>query len=171
MQRPRHLAVTERSLMKESAVALVRAVPGPIDEPRSHGVLLASVLLALPGVVAARGSAGSLILAFSAIAACILWLLPPLRAVPLIMLLSVCNQLLSVGQLRNEMVLRGSAQREGALPYIAGGVIGVPIGLALLHALPTRVFATWLGLFLITLIVLVNAAAWGVRRAGELRAG
>ena len=29
--------------------------------------------------------------AFSAVAACILWLLPPLQAVPLIMLLSVCN--------------------------------------------------------------------------------
>jgi hypothetical protein len=58
--------------MKENAVALVRAVSAPIDEPRTHGVLLASVLLVLPGVIAARGSAGSLILAFSAIVAAVL---------------------------------------------------------------------------------------------------
>src|SRR5262252_9480191 len=72
MQRPRHLTVTKRSPMKENAVALVRAVTAPIEEPRTHGVLLASVLLALPGVIAARGSAGSLILAVSAIAAAVL---------------------------------------------------------------------------------------------------
>ena len=53
-------------------MALVPAVTAPIDEPRTHGVLLASVLLALPGVIAARGSAGSLILAFSAITAALL---------------------------------------------------------------------------------------------------
>ena len=72
MQRRRHLAVTKRSLEKENALALVPAVTAPIDEPRTHGVLLASVLLALPGVIAARGSAGSLILAFSAITAAML---------------------------------------------------------------------------------------------------
>jgi hypothetical protein len=42
--------------------------------------------------------------------------------VPLIMLLSVCNQLLSIGSLRKEMVLRSTAEREGALAYIAGGL-------------------------------------------------
>jgi uncharacterized membrane protein YfcA len=109
-----------------------------------------AVVLFIAGVVS--GLSG---FAFSAIAACILWLLPPLQAVPLIMLLSVCNQLASVGQLRKEMVLRGTAEREGALAYIAGGVIGVPIGLALLHALPTRVFASGLGLFLIIYSVFV----------------
>ena len=48
-------------------------------------------LLFLAGVVS--GLSG---FAFSAVAAGILWLLPPLQAVPLIMLLSTCNQLLSV---------------------------------------------------------------------------
>src|SRR6516162_7296395 len=93
--------------------------------------------------------------AFSAVAASVLWLLPPLQAVPLIMLLSACNQLLSVGTLRKEMVLRGTAEREGAMAYIAGGVVGVPIGLGLLQALPTRTFAGGLGLFLIVYSVLV----------------
>jgi uncharacterized membrane protein YfcA len=121
------------------------------------------VVLFVAGVVS--GLSG---FAFSAIAACILWLLPPLQAVPLIMLLSVCNQLASVGQLRKEMVLRGSPDREGALAYIAGGVIGVPIGLVLLHALPTRVFASGLGLFLIiySVFFLLKPASLRIRLSG-----
>jgi hypothetical protein len=71
------------------------------------------------------------------------------------MLLSACNQLLSIGTLRKEMVLRVTAEREGALAYIAGGVFGVPIGLGLLQTLPTRTFAGGLGLFLIVYSVLV----------------
>jgi uncharacterized membrane protein YfcA len=109
-----------------------------------------AVVLFLAGVVS--GLSG---FAFSAIAACILWLLPPLQAVPLIMLLSVCNQLLSVGSLRREMMLRGTAEREGALAYIAGGLLGVPIGLGVLQALPASRFAGGLGLFLIIYSVLV----------------
>src|SRR5262249_24826632 len=93
--------------------------------------------------------------AFSAVAACILWLLPPLQAVPLIMLLSTCNQLLSVGALRKEVVLRSTAEREGALAYIAGGLLGVPSGLWLLQSLPTHLIAGGLGLFLISYSVLV----------------
>ena len=53
-------------------MALVPAVTTPIAEPRTHGVLLASVLLALPGVIVSRGSAGSLVLAFCAMAAAVL---------------------------------------------------------------------------------------------------
>jgi hypothetical protein len=109
-----------------------------------------TVVLFLAGLVS--GLSG---FAFSAVAACVLWLLPPLQAVPLIMLLSACNQLLSVGTLRKEMVLRDTAEREGALAYIAGGVFGVPIGLGLLQTLPTRTFAGGLGLFLIVYSVLV----------------
>jgi uncharacterized membrane protein YfcA len=108
-----------------------------------------AVVLFLAGVVS--GLSG---FAFSAVAACVLWLLPPLQAVPLIMLLSACNQLLSVGTLRKEMVLRGTAEREGALAYIAGG-LGVPLGLVALQALPTRTFAGGLGLFLIVYSALV----------------
>ena len=109
-----------------------------------------AVVLFLAGVVS--GLSG---FAFSAVAACVLWLLPPLQAVPLIMLLSVCNQLVSVGRLRKEMVLRGTTEHEGALAYIAGGVVGVPIGLGLLQTLPSRTFAGGLGFFLIVYSVLV----------------
>ena len=109
-----------------------------------------ALVLFLAGVVS--GLSG---FAFSAVAACILWLLPPLQAVPLIMLLSVCNQLLSIGTLRKEMVLRGTAEREGALAYIVGGLAGVPIGILLLQTLPAGTFAAGLGVFLISYSVLV----------------
>src|SRR5262245_25214386 len=66
--------------------------------PAVAGVV--AVVLFLAGVVS--GLSG---FAFSAVAACVLWLLPPLQAVPLIMLLSVCNQLVSVGALRKQMAL------------------------------------------------------------------
>jgi len=106
--------------------------------------------------------------AFSAVAACILWLLPPLQAVPLIMLLSVCNQLLSVGALRREIVLRSTPEREGALAYIAGGFVGAPIGLGLLQALPMRLFAGGLGLFLIiySMLVLLKPDRLRIRLSG-----
>jgi uncharacterized protein len=86
--------------------------------------------------------------AFAAVAACILWLLPPLQAVPLVMLLSTCNQLLSAGSLRRDMRLLPDRVGEGALPYILGGLLGVPIGLRLLWALPSAAFAGFLGAFL-----------------------
>ena len=122
-----------------------------------------ALVLFLAGVVS--GLSG---FAFSAVAAGILWLLPPLQAVPLIMLLSTCNQLLSVGALRKELVLRSTAEREGALAYIAGGLGGVPIGLGLLQALPTRYFASGLGLFLIiySLVVLLKPDRLRIKVSG-----
>ena len=160
------IAVTSRLVADNSlalphdAVAFLANLGGGIN-PTEAAVV--AVVLFVAGVVS--GLSG---FAFSAIAACILWLLPPLQAVPLIMLLSVCNQLASVGQLRKDMLLRGTAEREGALAYIAGGVIGVPIGLALLHVLPTRVFASGLGLFLIiySVFVLLKPASLRITLSG-----
>ena len=88
-------------------------------EPGLPSVLFIAIVLFLAGVVS--GLAG---FAFSAIAACVLWLLPPLQAVPLIMLLSACNQLLSISKLHQEMTIWSNAEREGALPYIIGGLGG-----------------------------------------------
>jgi uncharacterized membrane protein YfcA len=73
------------------------------------------------------------------------------------MLLSACNQLLSLGALRREMVIRSTGEREGALPYIVGGLMGVPIGLVLLHALPTTLFTAALGIFLVVYSVAMLA--------------
>jgi uncharacterized membrane protein YfcA len=127
------------------------------------GAAMVALTLFLAGTVS--GLSG---FAFSAVAACILWLLPPLQAVPLIMLLSVCNQLLSVGALRREIVLRSTSEREGPLAYIAGGLVGVPLGLGLLQALPLRLFALGLGLFLIiySLLVLFKPDRLRIRLSG-----
>jgi uncharacterized membrane protein YfcA len=127
------------------------------------GAAMVALVLFLAGTVS--GLSG---FAFSAVAACILWLLPPLQAVPLIMLLSVCNQLLSVGALRREIVLRSTPEREGALAYIAGGFVGAPIGLGLLQALPMRLFAGGLGLFLIiySMLVLLKPDRLRIRLSG-----
>ena len=109
----------------------------------ASAVTLMSVLF-LAGLVS--GLSG---FAFAAIAASILWLLPPLQAVPLVMFLSTCNQILSGGRLLHEMQLFPTSTVEGALPYIAGGLFGVPIGLYLLRKLPTADLAVLLGVFLI----------------------
>ena len=149
------IAIASRAV-EDRAMALLHA--GSSLVPSLHigtgispvAACVVAVVLFLAGVVS--GLSG---FAFSAVAACSLWLLPPLQAVPLIMLLSTCNQLLSVGALWKEVVLRSTAEREGALAYIAGGFVGVPFGLWLLQSLPTQRFAGGLGLFLITYSMLV----------------
>jgi hypothetical protein len=148
-------------LLRDAIATISTSSIGGGFSPATAGAI--TIVLFLAGVVS--GLSG---FAFSAVAASVLWLLPPLQAVPLIMLLSACNQLLSVGTLRKEMVLRGTAEREGALAYIAGGVVGVPIGLGLLQALPTRTFAGGLGLFLIlySVIVLLKPDSLRIRLSG-----
>ncbi len=141
-------AVNNSLVLPHQVAAFVSFLNTSGVSPAVAGVVAAVLFLA--GVVS--GLSG---FAFSAVGACVLWLLPPLQAVPLIMLLSVCNQLVSVGKLRKDMILRGTTEHEGALAYIAGGVVGVPIGLGLLQTLPSRTFAGGLGLFLIVYSVLV----------------
>ena len=101
--------------------------------------------------------------AFSAVAASILWLLPPLQAVPLIMLLSLCNQLLSIGTLCRQMRLRATPECEGALPYILGGLAGLPFGIAALRCLPAALFAGALGGFLVLYSLFSLARPAGLR--------
>ncbi len=50
--------------------------------------------------------------------------LPPPQAVPLIMLLSTCNQMLSGGRLRREKQPFPSGIGEGSMPCIVGGLVG-----------------------------------------------
>ena len=42
------------------------------------------------------------------------------------------------------MAIRTTAEREGALPYIIGGLAGVPVGVAILRTLPANIFAAGL---------------------------
>ena len=68
-----------------------------------------------------------------------------------------------------------AAAEVGAVLIVGGNIDGFTRTMTTAIALETSKgdlpLAIGLGLFLISLIVLVNAAAWGVRRVGELRAG
>jgi tungstate transport system permease protein len=68
-----------------------------------------------------------------------------------------------------------AAAEVGAVIIVGGNIDGFTRTMTTAIALETSKgdlpLALGLGLILISLIVLVNAAAWGVRRAGEIRAG
>jgi tungstate transport system permease protein len=68
-----------------------------------------------------------------------------------------------------------AAAEVGTVMIVGGNIDGFTRTMTTAIALETSKgdlpLAIGLGLFLISLIILVNAAAWGVRRAGELRAG
>ena len=111
----------------------------------SPGTLL--ILLCILGLSAlASGLSG---FGFSAIGALCLWLLPPKLAVPLLMSLSSANQLMSLGQLKADLRPLRQWWPEGPAPYLLGGLLGVPLGLAILHSLPTAALVAVLGGFLI----------------------
>lgn len=86
---------------------------------------------------------------FSAIGALCLWLLPPQLGVPLLMSLSAANQLMSLGQLKADVAPWRRWWPDGPAPYILGGLIGVPVGLMLLHTLPDLVLMALFGAFLV----------------------
>jgi uncharacterized membrane protein YfcA len=86
---------------------------------------------------------------FSAIGALCLWLLPPKLGVPLLMTLSSANQLVSLRQLKRDMRPVREWWPEGPAPYLLGGFAGVPIGLSILHAMPTVKLMAVFGGFLI----------------------
>jgi uncharacterized protein len=86
---------------------------------------------------------------FSAIGALCLWLLPPKLGVPLLMTLSSANQLMSLRQLRRDMRPVREWWPDGPAPYLLGGLVGVPMGLSILHALPTVKLMAVFGGFLI----------------------
>jgi len=86
---------------------------------------------------------------FSAIGALCLWLLPPKLGVPLLMSLSAANQLMSLGQLKADLQPLRQWWPDGPAPYLAGGFIGVPVGLAILHSLPTPTLMAIFGGFLV----------------------
>jgi hypothetical protein len=89
------------------------------------------VIVFLSGVMSGLSGFG-----FSAIGATTLLLLPPILQVPLFQTLSTGNQLLSVGQLREDMPKSPKDLWAGPGPCMLGGVAGVPIGIWLLSHLP-----------------------------------
>jgi uncharacterized protein len=90
---------------------------------------------------------------FSAIGALCLWLLPPKLGVPLLMTLSSANQLLSLGQLQADLRPLRHWWPDGPAPYLLGGLLGVPVGLSILHSLPTATLMAVFGGFLVVYAV------------------
>ena len=102
----------------------------------------------LIGVVALGAAAGGFVQGLSGFAFGLValsfwaWVLDPVLAGPLTVFCSLLGQLLSLGALR-----RGFEARL-ALPFIAGGVLGVPIGVALLQRIDPEAFRLAVGLLL-----------------------
>jgi uncharacterized membrane protein YfcA len=109
-----------------------------------------TTILALVGILGLSAIMSGLSgFGFSAIGALCLWLLPPKLGVPLLMTLSAANQLMSLRQLRAELKPLRQWWPEGPAPYLLGGFIGVPAGLAILHSLQTSTLMAVFGGFLI----------------------
>jgi hypothetical protein len=101
---------------------------------------------------------------FSAIGALCLIILPPKLGVPLLMTLSAANQLMSLRQLKGELKPIGEWWPDGPAPYLLGGLVGVPIGLAILSSLPT------VNLMLVFGALLVGYAAYSLLRPHNAQA-
>lgn len=88
----------------------------------------------------AAGLAG---FAFSAIAGAMLFhRLEPIEAVPLLLACSITTQLLSITRLWATM------QWRLCIPYLIGGIAGIPVGASLLEGFSPHTFAVGFGIFL-----------------------
>jgi uncharacterized membrane protein YfcA len=107
-------------------------------------VFLIAVILFFSGLMSGLSGFG-----FSAVGALCLLLIPPKIAVPLLMALSTANQLLSVGQLREDMPHSlKECWPKGPVPAILGGICGVPVGIWLLNHLPATQLMVTFGIIL-----------------------
>jgi hypothetical protein len=88
---------------------------------------------------------------FSAIGSLSLLVLPPQLGVAVLMGLSLLTQAFSVGSLWGEIRRHVGLQnwRAGVLPYLAGGIAGMPVGLTILYAFGARELTVSLGLLLV----------------------
>ena len=105
---------------------------------------LLAVILAASALMSGLSGFG-----FSAIGALCLTLLPPKLGVPLLMSLSAANQVMSLRQLKADMKPIQQWWPDGPAPYLLGGLVGVPVGLAILKALPTTSLMLVFGGFLV----------------------
>jgi len=102
-----------------------------------------SFLILSVGVFAGALVSGLAGFAFSAVAgAMLLHVLPPVEAVPLMMICSIAVQGAGL------VVLRRSMKWQGSLAFILGGLVGIPPALYLLQCVDTWVFRVGFGLFL-----------------------
>ncbi len=106
-----------------------------------HEVMLLVLILGVSGFVSGLVGFG-----FGLVGAAVLWILPPREGIPLLMLLSACSQILSIGQLRSSMTPLRKWWPEGPAPCILGGFVGMPAGLCLLSNLSPKPLCSLIGL-------------------------
>lgn len=116
-----------------------------------QSLLAVFLILALAGFVSGLSGFG-----FSAVGIAILWLMNPTRAIPLLMALSIANQLLSMSQLKHDMLPASQWWSNGPATYILGGACGIPFGIWVMANLPAQ------ELTLVTGIVLLIYSVWMV---------
>jgi len=129
-----------------------------------------TLMVTLVAIFAGSFAAGLAGFAFSATAGAILfhWV-APLEAVPLLLVCSITTQLFSVASLWRTM------QWRQCLPYLAGGLVGIPVGARLLENFNSHTFAAGFGLFLICysiyMLLRPNLAFRAGSRFAEVAAG
>ncbi len=89
------------------------------------------------------------------------WMMKPQEVVVLVVLGSV------VGQLTSVMSVRKQVDRRRVTPFLLGGAIGVPIGIAVLHLLDATAFRAIVGLGLVAFCTVMLT----VPRPPRVRAG
>jgi hypothetical protein len=132
-------------------VGIIVSLPGTPNAVAGLSIReLASIeaLVFLSGVMSGLSGFG-----FSAIGSTTLSILTPILQVPLFQTLSTGNQLLSAGQLREDMPKSWKDIWAGPGPCMLGGVIGVPIGIWLLSHLPAAQLMTAFGTLLVAYAV------------------
>jgi len=128
--------------------AIIVALPGTPNAVAGLSIReLASIeaVVFLSGVMSGLSGFG-----FSAIGATSLLILTPILQVPLFQTLSTGNQMLSTGQLREDMPRSWKEVWAGPGPCMLGGVVGVPIGIWLLSHLPATQLMAVFGTLLVT---------------------
>lgn len=129
-----------------------------------------TLIVTLVAIFAGSFAAGLAGFAFSATAGAILfhWV-APVEAVPLLLVCSITTQLFSVATLWRTM------QWRQCLPYLAGGLVGIPVGARLLENFNSHTFAAGFGLFLICystyMLLRPNLAFRAGSRFAEVAAG
>ncbi len=135
------------------ALAILAAFGGPST------LATLAVIYATPAVFSGLSGFG-----FSAIGCLSLVVIPPAVGVPMLMCLSLVTQASSFGTLRRELRRQaGSSKDGGVLPYLAGGTLGMPVGLGILTFVGARELDVVLG------ALLVGYSIWSLVKPATLR--
>lgn len=130
--------------LNEALQELAQGVP-------SHAVVALSAIMVLAGFVS-----GLIGFGFSFIGALGLFAFAPRELFPVLLLLSIVTQVVSIWSLRDSMVPFRRWWSAGPLPFIVGGALGVPIGSWLLFNLDALALCELAG------VLIVAYAAWSL---------